>query len=66
MKIEVRLFAYFREGRDKKLFLEFNEPVTAGDVIKQINIDTKLISGIKSICYIITFSMLLMSFVNIK
>lgn len=34
--------------------------------IKQINIDTKLISGIKSICYIITFSMLLMSFVNIS
>jgi Sulfur transfer protein involved in thiamine biosynthesis len=41
MKIEVRLFAYFREGRDKKLFLEFKEPVTAGDVIKQINIDIK-------------------------
>lgn len=41
MKIEVRLFAYFREGRDKKLFLEFNEPVTSGDVIKQINIDIK-------------------------
>ena len=34
--------------------------------IKQINIDTKLISGIKSICYIITFSMLLMSFINIS
>lgn len=41
MKVEVRLFAYFREGRDKKLFLEFNEPVTAGEVIEQINIEIK-------------------------
>ena len=44
MKIEVRLFAYFREDRDKKLFLEFNEPITAEDVIKQINIDIKSVA----------------------
>ncbi len=44
MKIEVRLFAYFREGRDKKLFLEFDEPVTAGDIIKQININVEEVS----------------------
>lgn len=44
MKIEVRLFAYFREGRDKKLFLEFDEAVTAGDIIKQININIEEVS----------------------
>lgn len=44
MKVEVRLFAYFREGRDKKLFLEFDEPVTAGDIIKQININVEEVS----------------------
>ena len=44
MKIEVRLFAYFREGRDKKLFLEFDEPVTAEDIIKQININVEEVS----------------------
>ncbi|ADK15084.1 MoaD/ThiS family protein [Clostridium ljungdahlii] len=39
MKIEVRLFAYFREGRDKKLFLEFDDPVTPADIFKKININ---------------------------
>ncbi|AZV56963.1 MoaD/ThiS family protein [Clostridium sp. AWRP] len=38
MKIEVRLFAYFRKDRDKKLFLEFDEPVTPSDILKKINI----------------------------
>ena len=38
LRIEVRLFAYFRKGRDKKLFLEFNEPVTPADIFKKINI----------------------------
>lgn len=44
MKIEVRLFAYFREGRDKKLFLEFEEPVTPADILNKINIDLKEVS----------------------
>ena len=44
MKVEVRLFAYFREGRDKKLFLEFDEPVTPEDILKMINIDLKDVS----------------------
>ena len=39
MKIGVRLFAYFREGRDKKLFLEFDDPVTPADIFKKININ---------------------------
>ncbi|OAA82943.1 MoaD/ThiS family protein [Clostridium ljungdahlii] len=38
MKVEVRLFAYFRKDRDKKLFLEFEEPVTPADIFKKINI----------------------------
>ncbi|OAA82933.1 MoaD/ThiS family protein [Clostridium ljungdahlii] len=39
MKIEVRLFAYFRKDRDKKLFLEFDEPVIPADIFKKININ---------------------------
>ncbi|MEY7998733.1 MoaD/ThiS family protein [Clostridium sp. Mt-5] len=39
MKIEVRLFAYFRKDRDKKLFLEFDESVTPADIFKKININ---------------------------
>ncbi|KOA19409.1 ThiS family protein [Clostridium homopropionicum DSM 5847] len=40
MKIEVRLFAYFREGREKKLFLEINEDeVTPRNIFNKLNID---------------------------
>lgn len=44
LKVEVRLFAYFREGRDKKLFLEFHEPVRPKDILNRINIDLKEVS----------------------
>lgn len=39
MKIEVRLFAYFRKDRGKKLYLEFDESVTPADVFKSLNIN---------------------------
>jgi molybdopterin converting factor small subunit len=38
MKIEVRLFATFREGRDKKQFLEFEHNVTTRNIINMLNI----------------------------
>lgn len=45
MKIEVRLFAYFREGRDKKVFLEINEEeVTPRYILNKLNIDEKEVS----------------------
>lgn len=34
--IEVRLFATFREGRDKILFLDSNEYKTAGDILNHV------------------------------
>ena len=45
MKIEVRLFAYFREGRDKKVFLEINEEeITPRYILNKLNIDEKEVS----------------------
>lgn len=44
LKIEVRLFAYFREGRDKKLFLEFQEAVTPKDILNRIKIGLNEVS----------------------
>lgn len=45
MKIEVRLFAYFREGREKKLFLEINEDeVTPRYILNKLNIEEKEVS----------------------
>ncbi|ABS34303.1 MoaD/ThiS family protein [Clostridium botulinum] len=39
MKIEVRLFAYFREGRDKKYFMEINkENITSRHILEELNI----------------------------
>ncbi|MFV3012914.1 MoaD/ThiS family protein [Clostridium botulinum] len=39
MKIEVRLFAYFREGRDKKYFMEINkENTTPRHILEELNI----------------------------
>ncbi|EDU36884.1 molybdopterin synthase sulfur carrier subunit [Clostridium sporogenes] len=39
MKIEVRLFAYFREGRDKKYFMEINkENITPRHILEKLNI----------------------------
>ena len=36
--IEVRLFATFREGREKILFLDAGEFKKAGDVLEHLNI----------------------------
>ncbi|EPY2273305.1 MoaD/ThiS family protein [Clostridium sporogenes] len=39
MKIEVRLFAYFREGRGKKYFMEINEEnITPRYILEKLNI----------------------------
>ena len=38
MKVEVRLFAYFREGREKKQILELNEGATIKEVLDIIKI----------------------------
>ncbi|MDU1321903.1 MAG: MoaD/ThiS family protein [Clostridium botulinum] len=52
MKIEVRLFAYFREGRDKKYFMEINEEnITPRYILEKLNIQVEevailLINGI--------------------
>lgn len=38
MKVEVRLFAYFREGRDKKQLLDLKESATIREVLNIIKI----------------------------
>ncbi|MGF7060599.1 MoaD/ThiS family protein [Brassicibacter mesophilus] len=38
MKVEVRLFAYFREGRDKKQLLDLKESATIREVLNIIEI----------------------------
>lgn len=44
MNIEVRLFATFREGREKKYFLEVNEEAKIVDILKKLNIDEEEVS----------------------
>ena len=39
MKIEIRLFATFREGREKKQVLEIAEDMSIIDILKILNID---------------------------
>lgn len=39
MEIEVRLFATFREGREKKQRIKISENTTLLDIIKLLNID---------------------------
>ncbi|EPY2306864.1 MoaD/ThiS family protein [Clostridium sporogenes] len=42
MKIEVRLFAYFREGRDKKYFMEINEEnIPPRYILEKLNIQVE-------------------------
>jgi molybdopterin converting factor small subunit len=42
LKIEVRLFAYFREGRDKKYFMEINEEnITPRYILEKLNIQVE-------------------------
>ncbi|WP_130807791.1 MoaD/ThiS family protein [Senegalia massiliensis] len=44
MNIEVRLFATFREGRDKKYFLEIEEETTIKDIVKKLEINENEVS----------------------
>ena len=39
MKIEVRLFATFRQGREKKQVLDLDEGITILEILSIINID---------------------------
>lgn len=39
MKIEVRLFATFRHGREKKQFIEFEEAADVREVIDKLKIE---------------------------
>lgn len=41
MRLEVRLFAYFREGRDKKVFIDNENITTIQQVLDQINITSE-------------------------
>lgn len=44
INIEVRLFATFREGREKKYFLGLLEGTSILDILKMLNIDEKEVS----------------------
>ncbi len=44
IKVEVRLFAYFREGREKKQIMELEEGRTISHIIKVLDIDEKEVS----------------------
>ena len=44
IKVEVRLFAYFREGRKKKQIMDFEDGTTISDVIKALDIDEEEVS----------------------
>ena len=51
MEIEVRLFAYFREGRGKILRISIDGNTTAMDILNELKIDIKdvailLVNGI--------------------
>lgn len=44
MKIEIRLFATFREGREKKQVLEIADDMNIIDILKILNIDKEEVS----------------------
>lgn len=44
MKVEVRLFAYFRDGRWKSQDVEFKEASTLEDIVKEIGIKPEEVS----------------------
>lgn len=44
INIEVRLFATFREGREKKYFLKFPQQTTILKIIEMLKIDEKEVS----------------------
>lgn len=39
IKVEVRLFAHLRQGREKSQIMELDEGTTISDIIKALNID---------------------------
>lgn len=41
MEVEVRLFATFRDGREKKQIIKVNEDATVLDIIKLLGIEEK-------------------------
>lgn len=41
MEVEVRLFATFRDGREKKQIIKINEDATVLDIIKLLGIEEK-------------------------
>lgn len=43
-QIEVRLFAYFRDGRGKRLNLEIKENTTVQNILDTLKIDKELVS----------------------
>ena len=54
MEIEVRLFAYFRDGRGKRLMFSIDENTTPKDILEKLKIEPKdvailLINGIDGI-----------------
>ena len=38
MKVEVRLFATFRHGREKKQFMEYKDGVTVREIVNKLEI----------------------------
>lgn len=44
MDIEVRLFATFREGREKRYLLEIKEGTKIADILNQLHIDEEGVS----------------------
>lgn len=44
IKVEVRLFAYLREGRGKKKIIEVQEGTTILSIIESLNIDENEVS----------------------
>ncbi len=39
IKVEVRLFAHFRQGREKTQIMEVSEGTTISDIVKALKID---------------------------
>ncbi len=44
VKVEVRLFATFREGREKKQFMELKEGTNLSQIIDTLNINKEEVS----------------------
>jgi len=44
MTLEVRLFAYLREGRGKKVYLDISEHTTVQDILDQLEIIPEYVS----------------------